>query len=202
MREARELPRDLSELELLLECTFVSLRRSSLSRCPLIMIQICSVHMWVRGAVFGEAISIETLGSIDLWPSYEQSVQLQTAQLIGALRQAIANRPNITTEQLEFPWFRSFGRTTINYISRLKSSSSTHIFEATAGGVEVVVKFTKRYCYSAHKICEGLQSAPKLLHHETVSISFIVCKCRSSVSDQHPVEITNNISCSVSGKWW
>jgi len=144
------------------------------SRFPITMIQISSLQLRVCGAVFGERISIQTLGSIDLWPFYDSSVQSKTAQLISALRQSHA-RDSISVnidKQLEFPWFRSYGASgsRIDYISRVKSGMFAHIFEATLGSDDIVVKFTKHYHCDAHKICASLQMAPKLLHYETVKI--------------------------------
>uniref|UniRef100_A0A1X7T660 Protein kinase domain-containing protein n=1 Tax=Amphimedon queenslandica TaxID=400682 RepID=A0A1X7T660_AMPQE len=137
-------------------------------------------HLFISGAVFGEYVFVDRLvDPVWLVPQNEKAM-IRIGRVFKALKYAIEEikkyyRPikdsqdQVNQPRFRFPVFKSFnrGKCRITYQERIKR----HVFKGRLERdhkqpVDVIIKFTKRYCYKAHDLMYDKGYAPQLIHYQ------------------------------------
>uniref|UniRef100_A0A1X7VM59 Protein kinase domain-containing protein n=1 Tax=Amphimedon queenslandica TaxID=400682 RepID=A0A1X7VM59_AMPQE len=140
---------------------------------PAYLLELVGPQLSISGAVFGKYVFVDRLvDSVWLVPHQNEEATIRVARILKALKDAIREiqayyKNNTRIDNPEFPVFQSCDKGSIQYKERMKR----HIFKGTltynnGEEVDVIIKFTKRYCREAHALMYKEGCAPQLIHYE------------------------------------
>ena len=158
-------------------------------RCqaPGYLIELVGPHLFIYGAVYGEYVFVDRLvDPVWLVPQNEEAM-IKIARMFRALKNAIKeikkyyspiimkdqpqfpkDQPRFPKDQPRFPTFQSCYKGVIEYQVRIKRHMFKGILKYNNGqkNVDVVIKFTKRYCTEAHELMHWNGYAPPLIYYQ------------------------------------
>ena len=166
-----------------------SLEDKNPDRCPApaYLLELVGPHLFISGAVYAKYIFVDRLvDPVWLVPHQNEEATIRIARILKALKDAIREiqryyerivirKNKIKIDKPEFPIFQSFDKlnegTYLTYSIRYQKRMKRHMFKGTltynsCEEVDVIIKFTERYCREAHDLMYRKGPAPKLIHYQ------------------------------------